>query len=73
MGLFESVAIYSRKNGNSNKWDFGAEFLNTKTQNGIPFVRERTVPAYNYNQVNGSCKEPFELKTNTNLFLFVYF
>ena len=29
--------------------------------------------AYNYNRMNRPCKELFELKTNTNLLLFVYF
>ena len=27
MELFESAAIYSRKNGNSNKWNFGPNSL----------------------------------------------
>ena len=33
MELFERAAIYSRKNGNSNKWNFGASVL-AKQQNG---------------------------------------
>ena len=43
--LFLSVlfAIYSRTNGNSNKWEVFLDFVTTRRQNGIPFVREQSV------------------------------
>ena len=42
--LFLSVllAIYSRSNANSNKWEVFLDFVTTRTQNGISFVREHT-------------------------------